>query len=68
MAARSGLEEFGAELDNAGEVKSAVATVEAALESEDLSDLKEAVVQLDEATRPLADDDGSRDGKGAASG
>ena len=54
-AARSGLEEFGAELDNAGEVKSAVATVEAALESEDLSDLKKAVVQLDEATRPLAD-------------
>ena len=55
VAARSGLEEFGAELDNAGEVKSAVATVEAALESEDLSDLKKAVVQLDEATRPLAD-------------
>ena len=54
-AARSGLEEFGAELDNASEVKSAVATVEAALESEDLSDLKKAVVQLDEATRPLAD-------------
>jgi len=54
-AARSGLEEFGAELDNAGEVKGAVATVEAALESEDLSGLKKAVAQLDEATRPLAD-------------
>ena len=54
-AARSGLEEFGAELDNAGEVKGAVATVETALESEDLSGLKKAVAQLDEATRPLAD-------------
>ena len=54
-AARSGLKEFGAELDNAGEVQSAVGAVETALELENLSALKTAVAQLDDATRPLAD-------------
>ena len=54
-AARSGLEDFGAELDNSSEVQSAVASVEAVLETEDLPALKAAVAQLDEASRPLAD-------------
>jgi molecular chaperone DnaK len=54
-AARSGLKDFGAELDNSSEVQSAVASVEAVLETEDLPTLKAAVAQLDEASRPLAD-------------
>jgi len=54
-AARSGLKDFGAELDNSSEVQSAVASVEAVLETEDLPALKAAVAQLDEASRPLAD-------------
>ena len=54
-AARSGLKDFGAELDNSSEVQSAVASVEAVLETEDLPALKAAVAQLDEASRQLAD-------------
>jgi molecular chaperone DnaK (HSP70) len=55
-AARGGLEEFADELNNADAIRTALESVEAALETDDdLSQLKTTVAKLDEATLPLAD-------------
>jgi molecular chaperone DnaK len=54
-AAKVGLEQFESELENAEEVRAAIAIVETALASDDLPQLKKSVAKLDQATLPLAD-------------
>ena len=54
-AAKVGLEQFESELENAEEVRAAIASVETALASDDLPQLKKSVGKLDQATLPLAD-------------
>jgi molecular chaperone DnaK len=54
-AAKVGLEQFESELENAEDVRAAIAIVETALASDDLPQLKKSVGKLDQATLPLAD-------------